>query len=312
MTLLAKRKEQAQYVASGLKDQLNTVVPVSASIYCALKESKSKFEKWDNILKQIPNEAFEYLMSSEECFEENDIDVLHALYEGTSKEPISLSERRELRGQMAWSVFRTIATCLYESENIGRAVAELEDVAGIENVRDVLNNTFFKRAKNIRCFNAILGLEKMLYDLSHRNLKILRDRCALFPKAQTHIAYCRDNDVRNMLMESVKQYVVSKESINEIEGLLKKFQREIEALHIKLERDDRNFAMLHNLEKERDSFSREEYDELCVLFGLYEGKIPENVNNRQSYWNYIANCAANKNIQEMAEYAVEIYSEVKS
>lgn len=307
-TLLEKRKEQAQYVANGLKDQLNTVIPVSASIYNALKENRDKFAEWKQELSEIPSEAFEYLMSSEECFYESDEEVISALYDGTDKSPISLSNRKEMRGELMWSVFRTIACVLYNNDRVDDSISELEDIAGINHVWDVLNNTFFVRAKNIKCYNATIGLERLLFDLSHGELRTMRERCIMQPKAQSYIKDCRDSHVRLLLEDAISQYIVPLNEIEKIDKEMLKIKRDIENLHLSLERDDRNFTMLHILEKEKTSFTENEYEELCVLFGLYEGGLLSNISVRQNYWNYISNCAANRNIQQIAEYAVELYS----
>ena len=307
-TLLDKRKEQAQYVANGLKDQLNTVIPVSASIYNALKDNRDKFAEWKQELSEIPSEAFEYLMSSEECFYESDEEIICALYEGTGKSPISLSNRKEMRGELMWSVFRTIACSLYYNEKVDDSISELEDIAGIDHVWDVLNNTFFIRAKNIKCYNATIGLERLLFDLLHGELRTMRERCIMQSKAQSYIKGCRDSHVRQLLEDAISQYIVPLNDIEKIDKEILIIQRDIENLHLSLERDDRNFTMLHILEKEKTSFTDYEYDELCVLFGLYEGDLLSNIGVRQNYWNYISNCAANRNIQQIAEYAVELYS----
>ncbi len=310
MTLLLKRKEQAQYIADGLKDQLNTVVPVSASIYNAVRENKTRFNEWKKIMSDIPKEAFEYLMSSEECYYEDDGEVLEALYDNTKKTPVSLADRKALRGNLIWSVFRTIAYSLYQHEKTDDAILELEDVAGINNAWNILNNIFFRRAKSIRCYNVIVGLEKILYDLLHRNLRIMHDKCFLLPKAEAYISCCKDTNVRNLLHDAIQQLVLSSKNVEDIEKVIVEMQQKIETMHIQLEHDDRNFSMLHNLEKEKSLFQQDEYEELCVLFGLYEGILPQDISARQSYWNYMANCAANKNLQDIAEYAVETYGEI--
>ena len=122
-----------------------------------------------------------------------------------------------MRGELMWSVFRTIACCLYENETVEDAVRELKDIAGIDRVWDVLNNTFFLRAKNIKCYNAAIGLEKLLYDLSHRELTQMRERCIMQSKVQSYINGCNDINVRAMLEDAVSRYFIPLNEINEID-----------------------------------------------------------------------------------------------
>lgn len=306
--LTSIRKEQAQYVAAGLKEQLATVIPVSAGLWMSLQQHKKDLPALYSVLREIPQTAFEYLMESEECYLEDDVDLLAAIYEDTGKSPLPLQQRKALKGDMFWSIFRTISNSLYKNDTFEEAVAELRDIAGIENVKNVLDQTFFSRTKIIREYNILLNLKPILYSIKNRIIPDLQERNLLKKDVYGYINRCSDERVKNILSRSVATLFLTKEQCEGIVYTIQKLEVKIENAILALESADKDFEILRLLEKERGLFESEQYDELCVLFGLYKGDLPADFQLRLQTWNLMVNCAYNRTVQQIAEHAVLKYS----
>ena len=67
-TLLAGRVEQANYLADCLKQQLTTVIPVSAGLYKAIQENKHLFFEWKKDIQTIPSKTLEMMLKSDKFF----------------------------------------------------------------------------------------------------------------------------------------------------------------------------------------------------------------------------------------------------
>ena len=311
--LTANRDEQAQYVANSLKDQLRTVCPVSASLYQALKLYKTKFPEWKALLARIKPESFKNLTISDETWKENGSgvsqEVLNSLYDDALV-LLPLETRESMLTGLPWSVFRTIITCLYEEDAVEDAILKLNNISGIEYVKSLLSEKFFSRANKIRWYKVVTNIEGILYDLEQRALVELQERSILSQKAKTQMDTLCDKDVRQLLEDALKQYLMPQELFFSIKETIKDVRLELESIHAQLELESNADRILHYLETERNTFSEEEYVELSGLCGLYKRTTSEDISARQSYWNYVANCAVNTRVQEIAEFAAEKYGEL--
>ena len=67
------------------------------------------------------------------------------------------------------------------------------------------------------------------------------------------------------------------------------------------------------LQNLRDEYKTEEYEELCHLFGLHgERKVMDgcSASQRQVYWEAKSGKQYDKQMRQVAEYAVEVYGEM--
>ena len=149
--LLSRRHEQAEYVANSLKDVLYTVIPVSAGMNDAIANSKDRFPVLQQWLKNMPKTAFDVFMRGDRYYYTEDTNYLSAMYRNTGQTPPTLEERRSMKGDMQWALFRAIARELYSSDDLESAVKNLNDIANIETVRHTIDDRFFNRSKIIRC-----------------------------------------------------------------------------------------------------------------------------------------------------------------
>lgn len=315
-TLLERRQEQADYVAGSLREQLNTVIPASAGLYQAIVQYEHKFEEWQKIYKDIPFDAFEFLMESESLFLKDDDKIMDLLYADSEREPLTLDERKALRVDLPWSIFRTIATELYHAKSFDEAKSNLKDIANMDKVRSVVKEQFFNRSKIIRCYRILSELKKITDTIRRNDFYELRlkanDACVWLNMIDT----CYTDDKEHA--DSLRAFVLeNSKKTEEIDRLEKEFRRNVviplEETLLKLEEYDQDYQMLKRLQKDRNQWSVDEYQELCQLFGLYgERMIKDGVSSyeRQHYWMERSNVLTDSQMKMVAEHAVSVYGEL--
>ena len=315
-TLLERRQEQADYVAGSLREQLNTVIPASAGLYQAIVQYEHKFEEWQKIYKDIPFDAFEFLMESESLFLKDDDKIMDLLYADSEREPLTLDERKALRVDLPWSIFRTIATELYHAKSLDEAKSNLKDIANMDKVRSVVKEQFFNRSKIIRCYRILSELKKITDTIRRNDFYELRlkanDACVWLNMIDT----CYTDDKEHA--DSLRAFVLeNSKKTEEIDRLEKEFRRNVviplEETLLKLEEYDQDYQMLKRLQKDRNQWSVDEYQELCQLFGLYgERMIKDGVSSyeRQHYWMERSNVLTDSQMKMVAEHAVSVYGEL--
>lgn len=315
-TLLRKRHEQATYVANSLRDQLNTVIPASAGLYQAIIQYEYKFKEWQKIYKSIPIKAFEFLMKQESIFLMEDDKIMSLLYADSEREPLTLDERKALRVDLPWSIFRTIAMELYHAESLDEAKSNLNEIANMDKVRSVVKEQFFNRSKIIRCYRVLSELKRITDTIRRNDFYELRQKaynaCAWMNMIDT---CCTDN---RQHVESLRAFILENSKNEEEINLLEEdFRRNVviplEETLLRLEEYDKDYQMLKHLQKDRDQWSVDEYQELCQLFGLYgERVIKDGASSyeRQQYWMERSNVLTDSQMRMVAEHAVSVYGEL--
>src|SRR5574344_214955 len=236
----------------------------------------------DQRLLACRNQQAEYLMSMDDCYLEKDDDVLDSLYNGTGKKSLSINDRTALKGDIPWSVFRTIATTL-RTNDVDVAITQLQDIAGIPKVKEVIKRHFFDRAKLIRCFNITSSLDKMLFDM------------------------------RNRMIPTILQGGWNNDTTKSMQRTCDDIKSKVDLLKNNLVNTDKRFSMQRLLERERPIMGNtDQYREMCVLFGIFDGDLPEDTQERLSYWNRVYDSALDHVIRTLAEYAVECYENINN
>ena len=314
--LMERRREQADYVANSLREQLNTVIPVSAGLYMAVRDHRNELPLWQQKLKTIPPKAFDYFMRQESIYLTEREDVIRALYQGSSATPLSISERQELRAGLFWSIFRTIATTLYHSATPEEALQKLDDIANMEEVRTIVREQFFNRSKIIRCFRILSELHLLVDHIRRNAFFELRQQNRQCNKWLQFIASNanRYNATAHSLMNFLKGQVKTDNEIDKLEEQLRcELIIPLEDLQQNLENYDADYRSLKLLQSCRSQWTEEEYKELCQLFGLFgERSMPKGMSAyaRQMYWRQKATLLADRKMRTIAEQAVNVYGEI--
>lgn len=312
--ILAKRHEQAEYVADSLKDVLFTVIPISAGMDEAIKTNKLRFPAMQQWLKSMPSVAFEKFMRSENDYLMDNPIYLDALYQGTGKVPPSVEDRQLMKDGIQWALFRAIARELYSSDDVETAIRHLNDIANIDTVRDTIKERFFKRSIFIRCNRILKDLQNILQRIKRSSFNELRSNRKDYDVWNSIIRAGESSSTRDAA-DSLRRFIASQlPSIEVINTLEKKFVNDLilplEELQQEIKDIDLCFQYLYLLQSRRDLWPEEEYNELCALFGLYGTfEYPETFDmiDRQAYWQNKSIRLRDRRDQTIAEYAVECY-----
>lgn len=278
--LLSRFRELASKAAEKLKESLNTVVPVSAGIRRALdhlqQDGNKRLIRLMTTLRQIPSRRLEKLLDSDELYEMDFEDC-----------PVRVDERRELRGDMPWTVFTTIARLAANPALTGQAIVQqLEEVAGFGPLRDVLERHFFKRDRFLTFIHSAGG----------------------------------EPAVARELAEFVTRQLAPHRA-ERLEAIRQELDRKLSQLFHDMEEYNADFEALGLLEQHSQLFTSTELNELRPLLGLYgietAKRLPGNITfeevvERQHYWADVRLRARNPIRRDVAARAEARYGLVLS
>jgi hypothetical protein len=292
--ILERRFELANKIARQLQANLNTVLPVSAGLRRALDQlladNRKRLVMLLTSLRRIPLDFLDKLLNSEEMYLELERDNC----------PVTPTERRQLLGDMPWSVFTTIARTVADTSLSGSAVVtRLEELSGFKPLMEILQQHFFQRGRFLRCFRILNDARKILNDVRFQHLPEFRkhDRADL-ARRERFIQFIRssrgDPSVARELEEFVSMQCGTARRAERLEAVLKDLDRQSGQLYHDLEEYNADFQALEQLEKHESLFTAEERHELKSLFGLYgletdkrlpPGKVTiEHAAERQQHW----------------------------
>ena len=313
-TLLARRQEQAEYVAESLKEELYTVIPVSAGMHDAVLENEERFPQLQQWLKAMPEKAFEYFMRSDKDYLTDQQAYLDAIYRGSTTTAPPVDERRKMKGEVQWALFRSIARALYKADSVKTAKEQLLSIANINTVRQIIDERFFRRSKIIRCSRILKDLHTMALRVKRSSLIELDNNRADHDVWMSIIAAGESQatkEAADALRRFISMQLPSKEEIKQLEDdLRQRLIIPIENLLQEIVDIDAGFQYLSILQSRRSVWPEEEYHELCYLFGMYgDFEFPEGFDmaDRQAHWQYKASRLRDHRDQTIAEYAVECY-----
>jgi predicted GTPase len=269
---MARCGERAERIAEQLNDSLNTVVPVSASLYREvdrLEDDKIGLNRLVGALRRIPFETLGFLLDDEDFF----------LNEELSDCPVSSAERRELRGDAPWRVFATIARVAADNSlSPDLVVKKLRELSGFDMLLKVLNLHFIERGHLLRYYRIVNDARKVSNEirfthLPERRRRARQDRARL----DRFLAFIRgsggDPDTSSELQDFVCRHLGVDEQANALERLWQELDGELAELYHRLIEDNADFEALQRLDDCASEFSASELDELRVLLGLQGGAV---------------------------------------
>lgn len=310
---LYNSRNQAEYVADSLKDQLSGVMPVSAALYDAVQKYSTHFEQWHSQLQTIPVDIFETYLSKMQ-------DAWDGKYDSAlvKKCPnlLDVSIRRQMKGDIPWGVFRAIIKSLYKSSSAEKSTQELLKLSNFEEVRRVLREQFFARAKAIKCTILLSQLNKIL--LLIRNDALYSLKCSA-KKSENWIKHI-DKHIRPVnasvateLTAFICGNIKSTAECGRIEkAIISKLVLPLEKLMIEIEQTNIDYKMLQVVYRMKDAFGSY-YEELCILFGMYGYKpkfTDEQKMKRQMFWQSKSMRYSDPQMQEVAFYAASAYGKL--
>jgi hypothetical protein len=314
-----ERKDNlAAKVARQLESSLNTVVPVSAAIERALDQLLSNqglvLGDLMRAMQSIVPDQLDKLLSDEGFFLE--------LPESNSI-PVSVEERKRLRGDMPWMTFVVIAGVAADRTlNENQVQAKLRSIAGFAPLREVLEQHFFARSRSLKAFKVVTDARQVLDDVRFRHLQERRRRAKEIREQRERflrfIEEARsDESTAGDLRTFVEAHLTPP---GDVDLLLRALEREFAEIYHKLEENNEDFRILQMVYQHRGSFSQSEVDELFGLLGRYgqdtanrlpvEGVSIEYVEQHQLFWRQTSVLDRKSVRREVAERAVWRYGAI--
>lgn len=295
-----------------LRQQLNSIVPVSAQVFRAVKklDSLGKLEEIASCLRTIPSDEFEEVCKSRETFLGNDSDI----NEYFSQYGLSYAQRKALAENLDWMVFYKIASELY-SNPVEVAKRNLIDYSGMERINGLLEQQFFNRSRIIRCSKIAADLHKMLDEIINRRIYSLRRDANnrqeyLKILSQSSVDEWLKNDFENF----IKENICTKDQYQGYENKILDLIQKVENLQQSFGGTDKKSEALLLLEQKQSSFTDLEFEELETLFGKYADKPQPTdrryIASRQAFWRGRKASTSNNEVKRIIEFAIYSYGTI--
>lgn len=294
-----------------LRDQLNTIVPVSAGVYHAVRclNQNGKLKEIQEKIRLIPSDTFNELFDGDRIAFLTEGDEYDDLY---SEYGLPYSERIKLVGSLEWEVFYIVARELYKHP-IETAADNLIAYSGMEQIRSILERQFFNRSRIIRCAKITEELRLILSEIYNRHLYDLRFNAA---NRADFLRIINESistiEVKNAFKNFVLSNIVSIEDYKSHEEQINNLIVNVENLLLEFKKVDNNVEALLLLDKHNKAFNEHEIIEIETILGK-RGDVSDlkfakdELIRKQSYWRGKRNMAFNKDVKHIIEIVLSIY-----
>ena len=225
---------------------------------------------------------------------------------------------------MPWTVITTIARVAADSSLDVDAVAQrVNDLAGFDRLKEILERHFFKRSQILRCHRILNDAERVLQTIKYkrlpefregdRNEKARHDRFLAFLRQVEHV----DPTVVHDLKKYIEDEGHLVERAKKVEQLLEQLERDFGSMSFQLNQYSIDFDALNKVMDHKAMFSPAEMDELQAVLGLYgmelekrlsSGQVTfEYVGERQIYWREVGIDDANSLRRDVAQQVFSRY-----
>lgn len=311
---IERRVELSAKIANQLQENLNTVVPVSAGIYRALDSllanNRARLKRLVETLEGIASGKFDKFFFSPNHYLRTDPDW-----------PASLELRKELRGNLEWSVFATIARVAVEhSFDLDAIEKQLRAIAGFDQLRDVLELHIFQRSRILRYYSKVNLARQVLNKLrfllpSDKHDSEGRDKLERYLKfiQQTGDVGCNATTAHELEALVKKSLALQ---VEPLDSIVERLVREFDVIFHKLEQYNEDFGALQVVIKHASLFLPTEIDELKEILGWYGLEVENRlsldyVRERQRQWRRISLYDTNSIRRDVANQVVERYGRIQ-
>lgn len=310
--VIQRREELARKIALQLQQSLNTVIPVSAGIRRALDallaQKQAGLLRLMKAIRAIPPDMLEILLS--------DPDELYL----DPACPVSVEEREQIRRNMEWRVFVTIARTVADARlDASTIVRQLEILAGFDKLHEVLEQHFVKRGTLLRCYRIVNDALKLIDEIKFSYLREYRHRQVENNEKRQRFLYFLQQvrgapPVAQELAAFIEEQLAPRANLDQV---IEEIQRELSTIRHELEVYNLDFAALQQVEDNSSLFTNEEFNELRPLFGYYglemEKRVPAGnmtlsyISTRQQYWDRKSLVARTVVVRDISQHAVRRY-----
>ena len=267
---ISQRFENARNRYASLSQYVNSVMPISAGLKRFIPSVKEA-EEIKAIISKVPTkETLDSLVLRSE-----------KLYLLPKIPGINISQEERLsiykRGVVPFRCFAVYAKIIYENE-ISQALKIINEISGIDALKEVLELQFFGRSLQIKTETAIRQVLNIIWTISNCDLADLESKGNLFETEIERIA----SDIKDI-------------------------QTELEILSQETQNANKYFQALICLTENRKHVSDEEFEELKNLFS---DKRTEFDNERLNFWFKEKNNSISEIRRYLAETAYNKYTDI--
>lgn len=297
--------ENISHFCKEFEQNLFTIVPTSAAIEKYIPSEEQAYHLRDKLKKGFPVEkGFLLAIGSETAF----------LHEKLPYCNISVMDRKDVLNSfadhdLAWSSFALIAKELYYSDNISITLNKLKGVGGIQNLRNLIFDHFFKRSHMLRGNKVIEELRGIINSIIYDESFALSEDYAKMKDECISSCLCLPAKTRNVVIDLIKSNIPSLEQVQNDKNCIFALKGKIEKIQAELQLANDQYIMYMKIVDAKEQFSQTEFAELCSLFS---GQITDaNPRNRYKYWSSIYNMSLPNSVrQSAAMLAKRMYSEL--
>ena len=276
--VLAQRHELARDIASQLKKELNTVIPVGSGVHRALDsllaDDRAGLLKLIDAVRRIPSDRLEMLLVRDTIFLKRDFEDC----------PVSAEERRALfeglpEDVRRWPIFATLVrTAAEPGLSLEEVEARLREISNFDDLKQILDKHFIERGHILRCFRIVHDARRVLRKIKfdhlrhgHRGIREERDRLDRFVGLIRQAG--GDPTTTKELEAFVYEHLDVEAQARQLEDIYRDLDTKISGLYWELEHHNADFEALQKLEEFGHEFSEEERTELQPLLGLRGSEV---------------------------------------
>lgn len=309
--ILNDREELARQMGTLLKKEINTAIPVSASLARALQrlESDSVWQDIFDCVHQFKPSDLDFCLD-DRC-EWESIEA--------SEYPVSSQNRKALSDKIKpWETFALIAREMAKAESCSQGIEKLWEISGFTQLRQLLKTHFLKRKQILYGYKII---KEMLAILQEIRLERLNEFRRSYAQSQNELNEMKkymmripndDSPIRFKIFQILEK-AFPQDNSDELEKRILAIQLSVETVLSQLKIYNLRFEGLLILEKNPDVVTSDERDELNALFGCYTSEenslvCQTDLSKRKLFWMYQQRIAANGSVKsEIAKLAVQCY-----
>lgn len=297
--------EQIPKYKSFYEKELFTIIPTSAAIARYLPSYELAIRIQDQLKKGFAKpENFESAICMERSFK------LPSLV-GCNIDVETRMAMMRLGGMelVPWSAFRLIIKSLYYAENVNVALEELQNLAGITSLKDLIHTHFFGRSKLLRCHSVLGTLMQILREIEYDKYFTYSDYYS--KQREGCLQECQKlvQPYREIIENLIKMHLESKDKVETKYKQLRKLISKVETISSKLEALNNGYLAYQNFLQNRQAFTEKEQQELDALFTdrLQEGSYGQRI----QYWNGVCNTAMNSAACNTPRYSIAFAAKSK-
>ena len=227
---------------------------------------------------------------------------------------IPLARRKEILHEFApndlpWSTFRLIATELCLNEDTKSTLNRLEEIAGIQPLKKLIDEHFFQRSRLIRANRVLNDLMHILTEIQFGDFFLNAEQNASLKEQCLKECESLSPACREIVRGIIQHHVADQSQVRETKEKLLSFRQRVELLQSDLCDINRRYLALQMVTTARKQFTNDEFSELNALFSGKETHL--NTKARQRYWAGICNMSAPNSIrQQVANIAKKCYNKI--